>query len=101
MKPAHLIVCSSLAIAGCGNTPIEVGMPPPPAEWLTCEKMPVAPDLKPLERIALPNGGFAYLVPETNARDAQIARYIVALRGAHFDCWNKLEQVRGYHAVKP
>lgn len=101
MTRTLLTACSSLALVGCTIPPIEVGMPPPPAEWLTCEPMPLAPDLRPLERVSLPDGRTAYLATETNARDAQVARYIVSLRGVYFDCWNKLEKVRGYHEAKP
>ena len=91
----YLILASPIFLAACGE-PIEVGLPPPPREWLSCKEMPLAPDLKPLERITLPDGRVVYLARETNDRDAEIARYIVDLRGAWFDCHNQLAKVRGY-----
>ncbi|MDT8328449.1 MAG: hypothetical protein RQ750_13880 [Roseovarius sp.] len=84
-----------LVLAACGD-PIKVGLPPPPASWLTCEPLPQTPNLSPLERITLPDGRVVYLAGETNARDAAIARYIVAVRGVHFECWNNAAKVRGY-----
>lgn len=83
-------------LTACGE-PIKVGLPPPPAEWMQCEALPVAPDLKPLERITLPDGRMVYLMTDVNARDARIARYIVQVRGAHFECWNNAAKVRQYH----
>lgn len=90
-----LAACS--ALTACGE-PIEVGAPPPPAERLVCEEMPAAPDLEPLEAISGPNGATVYRKAETDARDAQIARYIVALRGAWFSCSSQLKWNRDYHA---
>lgn len=88
---------SALALIAC-KQPIEVGLPPPPAEWMVCDALPAKPDLKPLNRIALPDGRSVYLASETNARDAEIARYVVGVRGAWFSCSNHLEKVRGYYA---
>ena len=88
---------SALALTAC-KQPIEVGLPPPPAEWMVCDALPAKPDLKPLERITLPDGRVVYLASETNARDAEIARYVVGVRGAWFSCSNQLEKVRGYYA---
>lgn len=93
----YLILASPIFLASCGE-PVEVGLPPPPREWLSCKEMPVAPVLEPLERITLPDGRVVYLARETNARDAEIARYIVDLRGAWFDCHNQLAKVKGYFA---
>lgn len=89
------IACFSLALAACGE-PIEVNPPPPPPEYLTCKEMPTAPDLSPLEAFVLPDGRTAYLKPETDARDAHIARYVVALRGAYYDCAGQLGRVKDY-----
>ena len=88
---------SLLALAAC-QKPIEVGLPPPPADWMVCEALPVAPDLKPLVPFRLSDGRTVYLVDDVNARDAQIARYVVAVRGAWFSCSNQLEKVRGYYS---
>lgn len=91
----YLIFASPIFLAACGE-PVEVGLPPPPREWLSCKEMPVAPVLEPLERVTLPDGRVVYLARETNDRDAAIARYIVDLRGAWFDCHNQIAKVRGY-----
>lgn len=101
MTRTLLIACSSLALAGCAGETITLNAPPPPVEWMQCAELPVAPDLSPLERITLPDGRVGYIVAQTNARDAQIARYIVAIRGAHFECWNNLAKVRGYYEAQP
>lgn len=91
------LIFASLFLTAC-HEPIKVGLPPPPAEWMQCEALPVAPDLKPLERITLPDGRSVYLMPDVNARDSQIARYIVQTRGAWFDCSNNLAKVKDYHS---
>ena len=92
----YLIFASPIFLAACGE-PIEAGLPPPPREWLSCKEMPVAPDLRPLERITLPDGRVVYLARETNARDAAIAKWIVEVRERHFECWNNAEKLRGYY----
>ena len=83
-----------LALSACGGEPIKVNAPPPPAEWLRCEAEPERPMLAPLNGIA-----GTYAKPEVDARDSLIARYILALRAAHFDCANQLGKVRDYHAA--
>lgn len=88
------VVCA--ALTACGGERIEVNAPPPPQEYLTCQEMPTAPDLTALEAIEASNGALVYPKPETDARDAQIARWIVELRGAYFDCANQLGRVRDY-----
>jgi hypothetical protein len=88
---------SALALSACAGETITVNAPPPPREWMVCEKLPVAPDLKPLVAFQLSDGRTVYLVDDVNARDAQIARYIINIRGAYFSCSNNLEKVRGYH----
>jgi len=92
----HLTLCSSLALASCGE-PIRVGAPPPPAEWMTCAKMPVRPDLEALEAIALPDGRGVYSKSATDARDAQIARWIIEARGAWFSCSSSLRKIADYY----
>ena len=84
------VCCSFLLLTACGQ-PIRPNLPPPPQEWLTCEPAPERPALAPLNGVA-----DTYAKPEVDARDSAIARYIIALRAAHFNCANNLEKVRGY-----
>ena len=90
------LIIASLFLASCGE-PIKVGLPPPPAEWMTCAEMPTRPDLSPLEAITLPDGRVVYSKPATDARDAQIARYIVEVRSSWFSCSNQLGKVADYY----
>lgn len=92
----RLAFLATLALTACGE-PIKVGLPPPPADWLVCEPLPVAPDLSPLKAFTLPDGSRAYLKADVDTRDSAIARYVVQVRGAWFDCSNNLAKVRGYH----
>lgn len=100
--PKHVSKISAFltmfALTACGGEKIEVGLPPPPTDWMVCQELPAKPDLKPLERIVLPDGREVYLAAETNARDAQIARYVVGVREAWFSCSNQLAKVKGYYA---
>ena len=98
MTRIALTLCSSLALASCGE-PIRVGAPPPPSEYMVCEKLPVAPDLKPLEAFQLSDGRMVYLKADVDSRDSRVARYILEVRGAWFDCSNQLGKVRDYHAA--
>lgn len=95
----HLTLCSSIALlTACGGERIDVGIPPPPASYMVCEELPVAPDLSPLEAITLADGRQVYLKADVDARDGSIARYIVAVRGAWFSCSNQLQRVSDYYA---
>ena len=85
----HLAIASLFLLTACG-TPIRPNLPPP-QEWLTCEPAPQRPALAPLNGVA-----GTYAKPEVDARDSAIARYIIALRAAGFDCRDKLQRVRGY-----
>jgi hypothetical protein len=91
------LIIASLFLASCGGETIRPNLPPPPRDYMVCEKLPERPDLKPLEAITLDDGRVAYLKAETDTRDAHIARYIVATRGAWFSCSNQLEKVRDYY----
>lgn len=77
-----------LCLTACGPKPITISVPPPPAEWLQCQQAPERPDLAPLT---------TYAKPEVDARDLVIARYIIDLRAAYFDCQNQLGKVRDYY----
>ncbi len=100
MTRIALMLCSSLALAACGQPDIVVSAPPPPAEWLVCAPEPDRPSLFPLAPLTLPNGAEAYDKGQTDARDSAIARYILDLRAAHFDCRNRLGQVRDFYAAQ-
>jgi hypothetical protein len=91
------LIAGLLILTACAGETITVNAPPPPREWMVCEKLPAAPDLEPLVAFQLSDGRTVYLVDDVNARDAQISRYVVAVRGAWFSCANNLEKVRGYH----
>jgi hypothetical protein len=96
MKPA-LFLALPFALTACGPKPITVNVPPPPASYMVCEELPARPDLKPLEAFALPDGRMAYLKAETDARDAQIARYVVESRAIWFECFNNAAKLRDYY----
>lgn len=87
-------VMALLVLTACGPKPITVNAPPPPAEWMRCEAEPERPKLAPLSPVA---GTYGKI--EVDARDSLIARYILALRAAHFDCANNLAKVRDYHTA--
>ena len=91
-----MLFFSPLLLTACGGETITVNAPPPPAEYLTCSALPDTPDLSPLTTFEASNGAMVYYKAETNERDTAIARYIVALRGAWFDCSNQLGRVRDY-----
>ena len=93
-----LLIATPFLLTACGGEKIEVNLPPPPAEWLSCQELPSRPDLKPLERIVLPDGREVYLKADVDTRDAAIARWIVQARGSWFSCSNNLAKVRGYYA---
>lgn len=90
------IACSSLALVACCPEPIRVGAPPPPQEWLVCEPMPDRPNLASLVPVPLSDGRVVYIKRDTDARDAEIARYILRSREAYFSCANNLAKVRDY-----
>ena len=92
--PATLL-CALLT--ACGE-PIKLNPPPPPASWLQCAPMPETPALDPLSAYPAEDNGLIYRKGDVDARDSVIARYIIALRGAHFDCANALQKVADYYA---
>ncbi len=92
MTRTLLTLSLAVSLAGCGE-PIRVNAPPPPQEWLQCAPAPDMPNVTPLAPVA-----GTYAKPEVDARDSLIARYIMALRAAHFDCSNQLGKVRDYYA---
>lgn len=96
MKTHLTLFSSALALTACGPD-IKVNPPAPPREWMVCEELPAKPDLKPLEAINLPDGRVVYLKADVDARDGQIARYVVAVNGAWFSCANQLAKVREYY----
>lgn len=96
MKRTLSTLCLAASLTACHGEPIQVGAPQPPREYLTCADAPPVPDLEPLAAIALPNGMKAYDKGQTDTRDSVIARYILDLRAARFDCANQLGRVRDY-----
>jgi hypothetical protein len=92
----RLVIFATLFLTACGE-PIRVNAPPPPEDWLVCRELPARPNLEPLERITLSDGRIVYLAQQTNARDAQIARWIVEAQNVHFECWNNAAKVRQYY----
>jgi len=76
--------------------PIEVGRPAPPRDRLVCKEAPDKPILSPLQPIVASNGATVYPKADVDARDAQIAEYIVNYRGAWFDCKSQLAWVNDY-----
>lgn len=95
MSKKWLILCM-LGATACGPK-AELGPLPPPAERLTCKELPQKPDLKPLEAFALPDGTLAYRKADVDTRDGAIARYIVAMHGAYFDCRRTVEWHKDYY----
>ena len=84
-------------LTNCGGETIKVGLPPPPADYFSCQELPATPQLEGLQAIEASNGALVYPKPQTDARDADIARYIVSLREAWFDCSNALQRVQDYY----
>jgi len=94
MRP--LIIASLFALTACGQ-PIKVNAPPPPADWLVCNALPAKPDLKPLPVFTMPDGVEVYLKADVDERDKHTSRYIIAIRGVWFECWNNAAKTRGYY----
>jgi hypothetical protein len=86
-------------LASCAET-IEVSPPPPPQDYLTCQKLPKPPEIAPLSAFRAPNGVLVYSKADVDVRDASIARYIVDVRGAWFDCSNQLQRVSDYYEAQ-
>lgn len=100
MKAKALAGILSIAcLAGC-NEPIKLNPPPPPADRLVCAELPAAPSVEPLEAFRASNGAMVYRKADVDARDAQIAHWIVSLRGAWFSCSSQMEWVRDYYAAQ-
>lgn len=95
MHKALIAIALMPFLSGCPK-PIKVGAPPPPAEMLVCQEEPVAPDLEPLVATTAANGAQVYSKSDVDARDAEIADYIVNYRGAWFSCSSNLEWNRNY-----
>lgn len=91
-------ILSTLFLAACSQT-LDLNRPAPPHERLVCAALPAAPDISPLEAVTASNGALVYMKADVDARDTGIARYIVAVRGAWFDCSSNLEWVRDYYAA--
>jgi len=86
----------TLCLAAC-QKPIEVGIPAPPTERLVCAKMPLPPDISPLMPFMAPEATSVYQKQQVDERDAKLAAWIIALRDAHFSCYDNLAWVRDYY----
>lgn len=87
----------TLILTACGGETITVNTPPPPNEYLVCAELPDPPDISPLTPIVASNGTKVYLKAEVDTRDGEIARWLIAVRGAWFSCANNLAKVRDYY----
>ena len=90
-------LCSISLLTACGGETITVNAPPPPASYLICDTLPEPPDISPLTPIVASNGTKVYLKAEVDTRDGEIARWLIAVRGAWFSCANQLAKVRDYY----
>jgi len=97
MQKLLTLTLLTLCLTSCGQ-PIKLNPPPPPPERLVCEKLPVKPDVLPLVAFTAQNGALVYYKADVDARDAKIAAYIVAIRGAWFSCKSNLGWNRDYFA---
>lgn len=89
-----------LSLAAC-QQPIDVGIPAPPQERLTCQELPMpSGDIKRLEAFAAGDGIAAYPKGEVDARDALVAAWILAMRDVHFVCYDNLAWLRGYYEAQ-
>ena len=91
-----LLTLIPLTLFSSACQPIKVNRPPPPADKLVCAELPAKPDLSALEAFTTADGVKVYPKAATDARDAKISEYIVALRGAHFSCKSQLGWNRNY-----
>jgi len=110
----RILLTACFSLAACGPQ-IAPNPPPPPERYLTCKALPQKPtpdDLRVLrfdrdtvvslkvagkwERITIPKKAKFYLKADVDARDGEIARYIVNVRGAWADCSIQLGRVRDY-----
>ena len=96
MTRTALTLCLAISLTACGPKPITVNAPPPPAEWLTCATEPERPSLDPITAYPAEDNGLIYRKGDVDARDSVIARYLLALRAAHFSCANNLAKVKQY-----
>ncbi|MEM9085288.1 MAG: hypothetical protein AAGB23_05145 [Pseudomonadota bacterium] len=59
--------------------------------------MPAVPAIQALQPIMMDEGALVYLKSDVDARDATVARFLVNIRGAWFDCANQLQKVADYY----
>lgn len=84
--------------AAC-QKPIELNPPPPPAERLVCAELPTPPRIEGI--IPYQSGeGYVYDKGQVDARDAKVARYILQVRDAWFECSTQLAWLRDYYAAQ-
>lgn len=96
MMKTALITCSSLLLASCAPN-INTGRPLPPPERFICDALPERPDLPALQPFVTDKGVRVYSKAEVDARDANIAQYIIDVRGAWFSCSQGLKWLDRYY----
>jgi hypothetical protein len=94
MRKALALIPLIACLTACPK-PIEIGPLPPPAERFVCLPLPQPPVLSALVASEA-NGVMVYRKDAVDARDGQIARYIVDVRGAWFDCSNAVQWHKDY-----
>lgn len=100
MKPSVLIATlSTLSLMACGE-PVKLNPPPPPPERMVCDGLPIPEGIKALEAFMAGDGIPAYYKGDVDARDAAIARWILAMRDAHESCSSQLAWVKAYYEAQ-
>lgn len=66
---------------------------------MVCAPIPEAPRIEGLMAFQV-GEGMAYDKGQVDARDAKIARWLIELRGAWFECSNQLAWIREYYEAQ-
>jgi hypothetical protein len=90
------LILSTFCLAACERE-INVGIPAPPAERLSCQEMPPAPNIAPLVAFMVPEGMPVYQKRKVDERDALLAAWILAIRDAHFSCYDDVTWLAEYY----
>lgn len=90
MQKQIMITLLMLSLAAC-KPEINTGITRPSDDRFICQPLPEKPDIKPLQAFQSDNGALVYSKSDVDQRDANIANFIVSLRGAWFDCSNQVQ----------
>lgn len=91
----------TLSLAACGPKPIKLGIPAPPPERLECNAFPMPDsDIRAIEAFFVGDGIMAYPKGDVDARDAVLAAWIIAIRDAHFSCYDDISWLRNYYQAQ-